>query len=105
MYGSCNSDISPVTSKDLCLVINIHVFLNETFKRAARPKVSNQKHHQPVCGQRSNVFWLNDVLQGKFAHQRIDVYQEKRFFFTLLTSTELWVLQVIHFLHQYSSFF
>ena len=62
-------------------------------------------------GQRGDVFWLYDVLQGKSAHQRfffansrIDVHQGNLtvFFFTLSTSTEQRVLKEIHFPHQYS---
>ena len=79
-------------------------------------------------GQRSDVFCLNDVLQGKSVHQRSGVTilaksvlqrksvhervfwriresiftWENRRFFTLFTSTELRVLQ--EFSRQYSSF-
>ena len=59
----------------------------------------------------ATFIWINDVLQGKSAHKRVfwltselTFTKENRRFFTLLTSTELWVLQKIDFLHKYSSF-
>ena len=60
-----------------------------------------------LSGQRSDVFQLNVVLQGKLVHQRSDVILAKWYFstfFKLLTSTELRVLQEINFPHQYPLF-